>query len=102
MISQGPTFNGKTVPFIGPSNLVLSKTGNLTVRHTGPSSRDGNIVKFSKISDIFDFLDIFDIHRIFSIFSFLHATAYMLSAHMLSQFRPSVRPFVTGGSVKNG
>ena len=40
--------------------------------------------------------------------SFLRATAYMLSAHMLSQFRPSVRLSVcpsvchTGGSVKNG
>ena len=34
------------------------------------------------------------------IFRFLHATAYMLNAHMLSQFRPSVRH--TGGSVKNG
>jgi len=43
---------------------------------------------------------------------FLRATAYMLSAHMLSQFRPSVRLSVcpsvcpsvrhTGGSVKNG
>ena len=39
---------------------------------------------------------------------FLRATAYMLSAHMLSQFRPSVCLSVclsvrhTGGSVKNG
>jgi len=39
---------------------------------------------------------------------FLRATAYMLSAYMLSQFRPSVRLSVcpsvrhTGGSVKNG
>jgi len=39
---------------------------------------------------------------------FLRATASMLSAHMLSQFRPSVCPSVrlsvchTGGSVKNG
>ena len=41
-------------------------------------------------------------------FSFLRATAYAVSAHMLSQFRPSVRLSVclsvrhTGGSVKNG
>jgi len=35
---------------------------------------------------------------------YLRATAYMLSAHMLSQFRPSLCPSVrhTGGSVKNG
>ena len=35
---------------------------------------------------------------------FLRATAYAVSTHMLSQFRPSVRLSVrhTGGSVKNG
>ena len=43
-----------------------------------------------------------------STLQFLRVTAYMLSAHMLSQFRLSVRPSVrlsvrhTGGSVKNG
>jgi len=29
------------------------------------------------------------------IWELLHATAYMLTVHMLSQFRPSVRPSVT-------
>jgi len=34
------------------------------------------------------------LHHLAKSISFLRATAYMLSAHMLSQFRPSVRPSV--------